>query len=125
LTLRSIRDEDLPHIRQLHANFFANEFQMPDFKEKYHCVYVMEHNGKIVVVGGVRPIAESVTITDKSMPATTKVEALRRILTAHLFTAGKEGYNQLHCFVQDPTWQKHLKKIGFRDTAGRALVLDI
>lgn len=123
MIIRSLEKEDLPEIHRIHEAHYNDEFKFPDLKQ-FHCIFVVEHNGVIVTAGGVRPIAEGITFTDKSLPTRCKVKAMRMMLSAQLFTAGKFGYNQLHAFVQNQTYVDQLKRTGFQQTVGEALVLD-
>jgi hypothetical protein len=41
------------------------------------------------------------------------------------FITKRAGFSQLHVFVQDKDWLKHLEKVGFKPTAGQSLVLSL
>ena len=124
MIIRCIEPKDLFDIRRIHNEHFKHEFELPDFKE-FHCVYVVEEGGKIITVGGIRPIAESIIVTDMNIIAKTRVRALLEMLNAHKYCARTAGYDGIHCFVQNEVWEKQLSKVGFHHTKGEALVLGI
>jgi len=117
---------DINKLRIIHEKFYREEFQFPDFFRRYHAAFVIEddlHN--IITAGGIRPIAESVAITNKDMSVKVRREALHELLKAHMYATMQCRYDQLHCFIQDETWLKHLQRVGFHTTAGQALVMEL
>lgn len=105
--------------------FFRQEFEFPDFLKGYHCAFAVEDNNEIIVAGGIRPIAEVVAITNRNASPKQKVMALRKLLEAGKFGCKVNGYDQLHCFVQDDNWARQLQTVHFRPTVGKPLVLDV
>lgn len=125
MNIRSLESTDLKALEEIHGKFFNKEFELPDFSNKYICALVIEDKDGIIAIGGVRAIAECVMVTDKDRSARDRREALYKMLHALVyFTKGQE-YDQIHAFIQDPTWSKQLQKIDFHPTKGQALVLDI
>jgi hypothetical protein len=125
MIIRSLEATDVTLLKEIHEKHWQDEFVFPDFLNQYHCVFTVEDVGGIITIGGVRPIAECVTVTNKDRDPKIRLEALFKILDASMFTAGRYRYDQLHAFVQDKRWSNRLKKHGFQPTKGESLVLDI
>lgn len=126
MEIREVRQEDVEEIRKIHSRFYQNEFELPDFLNNFICAFsVIDDFNRIICVGGVRNIAESIIITDKDFNTRHKVNALYKVLDASEFIARASKHSELHAFVQDITWMKHLQKVGFQPTKGKALVLEL
>jgi hypothetical protein len=125
MIIRSLEPTDIVLLKEIHEKHWKEEFVLPDFLNKYHCVFTVEDVGGIITIGGVRPIAECVTVTNKDINPKIRLEALFKILDASMFVANTYGYDQLHAFVQDKRWANRLRKHCFKPTRGQSLVLDI
>jgi hypothetical protein len=125
MIIRSYAPEDLEILKEIHKAHFKEEFNLPNFLKNYHCAYTVEDETGIITIGGVRPIAEAITVTNKDISVKTRREALLMVQEASKFIALRNGYNQLHCFIQNPFYYDQLQKHGFRPTRGRCLVTDI
>jgi hypothetical protein len=126
VNLRALTSEDLVVVKQIHERYYADEFAEPDFLKNYHGVYtITDENNIPVIIGGVKPIAEVIILTDKSFSPWIKREALYQMLDVASFTAGAHQHNQIHCAIQDAAYERHLKKVGFRPVKGNFLVMDV
>lgn len=123
MNIRPITVFDLNKLKLAHEEYFAKEFDFPDLRKFYSAFIVENKDGEMISAGGVRPISEAIIITDMSKSVKERREALYQLFQAMLFTNSKLGFDQLHAFVQDETWLKHLIKVGFRPTTGKALVI--
>lgn len=125
MNIRAIKNEDVEELRAIHTKFYNDEFEFPNFFDNYLSSFVVtDEDGRIITGGGVRTITESVIITDKDYPIRERRTALLEMLRASIFTASSGEFKQLHSFVQDDKWYKHLKRFGFKETKGKALVLN-
>ena len=107
--------EDRYELYDIWKKYYKDEIPLfPDFFDKYLCAFVVEQEGHIVVGGGVRTIAESVILTNKSFTPRQRVVALREVLHASKYVANRSGYNNLNAFIADESWKKHLIRIGFK-----------
>lgn len=123
MNIRPLKESDLPVIEELHKKFYEGEFDLVEiYNNSIGLFVVTDDNDKIICVGGVRPIAEAVLITDKDRSVRERRSALYRVLDASEYITKNSGFDQLHVFVQDEEWMKHLSKIHFKPTAGRSLV---
>ena len=126
MILRKLERNDVEELRIIHEKFFSKEFPFADlFDKSLSSLVVTDDEEKIITGGQVRVIAESVIITNKDYPIKDKREALQEMLRALMFTANLKGFNQLHAFIQDENWERHLKRYGFKKTKGQALVLNL
>jgi len=125
MEIRVLYPSDIEQLKAIHERFYKNEFDFPDFYDKFLCAFTVLENEHIICSGGVRTIAESVIITNKEFDIASKREALYKMLEASLFTIGKCNYNELHAFIQDEKWLRHLLKVGFKSTKGDSLVLSV
>ena len=124
MNIRSYETSDLEELKRIHSLYFANEFDLPDFLD-YLCVFVVEDEKGIITFGGVRDIAECVTVTNKGRTVRDKVKALYQILDASTFTTRNLGYDQIYAWSQNPYWARRLQKTGFRPPVGQSLILDL
>lgn len=126
MNIRSLTDDDVTQLREIHRRYFAKEFDFPDFFTNYLSSFVVTDGiGDIIVGGGVRVITEAVIVTNKDFSPKKRREALLEVMRASTFTSSIRGFNQLHAFVQDEKWKSHLEKIGFRKAKGQALVIGV
>ncbi len=124
--IRAIEPEDLGKIKEIHEKYYASEFNLPDFNKHFINTFVITDIDRgIITVGGIRPILEVVAITDKDKNVKERISALNDLLTISSFIADHDGFDELHCFVQDQVWLKQLKKHGFLETKGKSLVFKI
>lgn len=124
MTVRLMTEEDKIQLRKIHDEFYSKEFPFSHF-DNFLSAFVIEDNGKVVVGGGIKPIAESIILTDKSFNIKEKREALYNMLQCQLFAATRLKYQHLHAFVQDESWQHCLEKIGFHSPKGKCLILEV
>lgn len=124
--VRVLEPTDVEKLKKIHDKFFSHEFSFPDFFKGFLCAFVIvDDTGNIITATGIRPIAEVITLTDKTKNVRSRREALYKTLEASAYMANQAGYDQLHCFIQDDTWEYHLLKHGWRATKGNSLVIDI
>jgi hypothetical protein len=128
MNLRALSLKDIPRLKKIHEEYFKNEFEFPDFINGYLCAFVVEDEGQIITASGVRTLAESVLLTNKSGQFTIaeRREALLKILDASQYICKQYGYDQLHAFIiNDENWARHLNDYGFHPTKGKALVRNL
>lgn len=125
MNVRPMEPKDLPDIELIHSKYFSDEFALPDFSDKFLCKFVIEDDdGEIICAAGVRVIAESIMITDQDITAREKRNSLMQALNASIYMSGKNGFDHLHVFAQGDVWNNILKKVGFRNCKGNALVIN-
>jgi hypothetical protein len=125
MRIRELQIGDLDTVKQIHEKHFESEFALPEFQRFLAAFTITDPQDRIVTVGGVRPILELVAVTDRDLTPIVRRSAYFNILNASLYMARKHEYEQLHVFVQGEKWIKALKKVGFKDTKGQSLVLDV
>ena len=127
MNIRSFEIYDEIAVRRIHEKHYKEEFSMPNFMNKYIAAFTIENdNREIVSVGGIRPILESVIVTNKDLAPKERMSALCTMLEASAFIGHKHGFDQIHAFIHDPKWSRRLQKsFKFSPTKGQSLYLDI
>lgn len=126
IKLTALTESDLKMVEELHAKGFAEEFDLPDFSRGFLSAFkVTNAEGQVIAISGVKPIAESIVLTDKEATVRQRTEALIEILQASTYVCKKFDFTQLHCFITDEEYKKHLQKFGFKPTKGQALVRNV
>lgn len=120
--IRQLNSEDLVKIKEIHEKHYKNEFDLPDFLNKFIFTAIVEHNNRIICAGGVRTICESILLTDKDVDFHDKLQALGMMLDANLYFTSTNGYDEIHAFIQDEVWKKYLMKAGFYPTKGQCFM---
>lgn len=124
--IRYLESSDLNELREIHSRHFASEFTFPDFCKSFmHCFVSTDDDGKIICAGGIKTIAEAAVLTNKDYSVRRRRTALYEILQATMFAANNSGFDQIHAFIQDDMWSKHLKEIGFHNCKGESLYLNL
>ena len=126
MIIRALQPSDIDKLREIHTKFYETEFLFPNFLEKFIGSFVVvDDNENVISGGGVKSIAESIIITNRDYSPHERKSALLQILQASIFVANRNGFEQLHAFVQDDKWHVILKKYGFQDCKGNALFLEV
>ena len=122
--IRAMKPEDLPDLKEMHDEFYKEEFPFPDFGKHFLGAFVCTNDdNRIISAGGLRTITEGITIMDQSLSLRERRDAMVQILHASMFTADRFNYDQIHAFVQQEKWSHILKKMGFTNPVGESLVL--
>ncbi len=121
MQVRPITEADVEELKVIHKRFYEHEFSFEDFISNFYASCIIANGDEqIVVAGGIRPLIEIVAVTNKDLSVRTRKEALYKFLQVAMQSSQGEG---LHAFIQDETWEKHLKRFGFTETVGKSLVL--
>jgi len=124
--MRALVETDIPILKDIHARFYSEQFDFPDFLHHFlHPFVICSDNGNIITAGGIVPIAEVIILTDKSYSVRARQTALKDMLGITRFLAAKIGYTRLHAFVQDPIWKTHLLDTGFTASKGDCLNIGV
>jgi len=124
MNIRPLEPKDIEAIKRIHGHYFINDFAFPDFFNKFLCRFVIEGDDRVICAAGVRTIAESIMITDQDITAREKRDILLQALDISTYMANQHDFTQLHAFVQGDIWNSILRKVGFRNCKGNALVID-
>lgn len=126
MNIRLLKLEDEQELREIHAKYYSEEFTFDDFTRGFLISFAVEdESGRIISAGGLRPLVEAVIMTDKSHSVRDRREALYNMLAAFVLAGMERKIDSIHAFIQDEDWLNHLKQIGFKETKGKSLVLNI
>lgn len=130
MIIRDMTVKDTPVINRIYTDFFS-ENEYPNFlldKHFYNPFIVADdhNNGKVIVAGAVKVIAEVVLVTDRDRPTRLKYNALLQALGSSIHIAKGMGFNQIHAFVHDDNkYVRVLMKHDFKVLDAELLVLDL
>jgi hypothetical protein len=125
MIIRNFQDSDLEQLKIIHERYYKEEFSLNEFMGNFLGLFSAVEDDKIISIAGVRTIAESIMVTDKSFSARQRRDVLLKMLQTQSFITGRSGYNQLHAFVQDENWERQLKDYGFKPCKGNALFISV
>jgi hypothetical protein len=125
MIIRNYQDSDLEQLKIIHERYYKEEFSISEFYQNFLNLFSVVEDDKIISVGGVRLIAESVIVTDKGYSARQRREALLMMLQSQTFITGRNNYHQLHAFIQDKNWEKQLLEYGFKPCKGDAVYIGV
>lgn len=125
MIIRNYQDSDLEQLKLIHERYYKEEFSISEFYQNFLSLFSVVEDDKIISVGGVRQIAESVIVTDKSYSVRQRREALLMMFQSQTFVTGRNNYHQLHAFVQDENWLKQLIDYGFKPCKGNAVFIGV
>jgi hypothetical protein len=126
MNTRPLHPTDLEKLRAIHSKFYKDEFNFPNFFGTFLNGFVItDDNDRILIGGGVKPLAESIIITDKDMNTISLGRALVETINVSKAICRHNALQQLHAFVQDEVYGRHLLAHGFEPVKGQALVLNL
>lgn len=113
MNIRRLEIDDINHIKELHRKYYS-EFEFPNFFNRFLSRFaIIDENDEIVIAGGVRPIAETVLITDQTK---SRIKIGRALIEAHrvsMYTCVRNDIDELHAFVTNDQYASHLIRHGF------------
>ena len=124
MIIRRVTIQDIDRIKEIHAKFYEDEFTFEDFAYRLIDAWVAVDDTDIITIGGLRPIAEAVMLTNKDYTKRSKHKIMLDMLGVMKAISHRAGFNGMHAFIQDDTWKKRLLKEGFRKTKGDCLIID-
>lgn len=125
LRSRIMDKADLFELQRIHQRFYDKEFSFPNFLDEFIYPFVIRVNNRIVTAGGIRPLAEMVLITDQAVNIDERREALLEALALAADVAKRAKFHDMHAFVQDEKWLRHLVQHGWSKTVGQSLVIGV
>lgn len=114
INIKLMSPNDQAELDILHEKYYKDEFEPTTFNGDFLSSFVIrDKDGKIIMGGGVRPIAETILVTDKSANPHLLGDALLEALKFSQHTCRLYRIEFLHAFVKDEAYAKHLIKHGF------------
>ena len=104
----------MPIVQGLHDKYYGQDFNLPNmFHHFLNAFAITDNDDKIIIAGGIRPIAETIIVTDKENSGITLGRALVEAQRVSVYTCQKYEIDLLHAFVKDDDYAKHLMQHGF------------
>lgn len=122
--LRKFKTEDFRKLKEIHEKYYTNEFPFPNLDSFMSFLISTDHNGELIAAGGVRSIAEIITITDKDKSPVIRGRCLMELLNHGRTVASSYGYDQLYSHVEGANWVRAHKIAGFKQFKAVPLVLN-
>jgi len=124
MNIRFFKEEDMDELRRIYHLYFEDDSAFPEFMT-FMQAYVVEDDEGIITFGGIRSIAECITVTNKARDPRDRIKALYKILDASVFISRQFKYDHLYVWSKSPQWARRLRRNGFRPPDGQSLILDL
>ncbi len=113
IRIRRLGVNDIAHIQEIHEKYYS-EFEFPDFFKRFLMQFaIVDENDEIIIAGGVRPIAETILVTDQTKSRIKIGKALIEAQRASMAACAFHNIDELHAFVTNENYASHLIKHGF------------
>lgn len=124
LRLRPIKREDLDELHDIHERGYP-DLEIPKWHELLGAYVIEDENKKIVMGGGVAPIAEAFITTNKKASRIKIGRALVLAQNMSEYICRFRGVQELYAFTDDENYIKHLIQHGFKKREEVALYMRI
>src|ERR1700739_4257288 len=102
LNIQPLTASDLAQVARIHEKHYQHEFSMDEFNRQFLGLFsITDSDGTVITAGGLRPLLESVIVTNKDASARKRREGLLKMLEINEFVAKRVGNNSFHAFIQD------------------------
>lgn len=112
LLIRALTPNDIEEIRKIHERDYP-DLNFPNFYSMMSAFVIEDENKEIIMAGGVEAIAEALLVTNKESSRIKIGKALVEAQRFAMFTCGRFNIRELHAFVTDKNYAKHLIQHGF------------
>jgi hypothetical protein len=120
--IRLMNEDDVDKLREIHEKYYKESFSFPiDNRILLDKYVVVDDNGEIIIFGTLQIQAELIAISDLSRSIKERLEAYHKMFQAILFTAGKNNLT-IQASANNEDWERHLKKVGFKDPVDKILI---
>lgn len=123
INIRAMRYEDTPVLLELHEKYYK-EFNPPNFLRPSIGGFIIEDNKELIMGGTVRLVAECLLITDLSKNRIKIGRSLIEALKFSKYACRENNIDQLHAFVKNEQYAKHLIQHGFSERC-KALSIEV
>lgn len=113
VNIRHLKTTDLVALKEIHERDFP-ELDFPLERDLLSAFVIENGRGEIIMGGGVEPIAEALLVTDKTKSRIQIGKALVEAQRFCMYTCGRFHIRELHAFVTDEEYAKHLIQHGFQ-----------
>lgn len=124
LKTRDVTSKDLIKIKELHDKYYS-EFEFPDFSHIWRGFVIEDESDEIVMAGGVEIMGEALLVSNKSKSRIKLGKALVVAQGACAYTCNRLRIRNLHAFVNNSEYARHLVKHGFQERFDQVLRMRI
>ncbi len=105
--------EDIPVLKAIHERDYP-DLDFPLERDLLSAFVIENGHKEIIMAGGVEGIAEALLVTDKTKSRIQVGKALVEAQRFCMYTCGIFKIRELHAFVTDDEYAKHLIQHGFQ-----------
>jgi hypothetical protein len=115
VNIRLLEMEDLPRLREIHEQFYKQDFPFPIEPNRKHLdrYIITDCDDNILIFGTLEVNAELVALSDLDADIKLRREAYSKLIAANLF--GAQNYNLpfIYASATNSAMEKHLRHRGF------------
>lgn len=116
MNTRELKPDDIKLVESIYNRFYSEDFELPDFFNNFMNIFAITNDeDEIIIAGGIKPVAETIILTDKNQNIFTIGRALLEALAISIYTCNKFGIDDLYVFAKDKKYIRHLKQYGFNN----------
>lgn len=120
MIIRTLIPEDLNELRRIHERDYPDlEFALD--RPLVSAFVIEDKNEGLILGGGVEAIAETLIVTDKTKSRIKVGRALIQAKRFAIYTCLQVGIQELHAFVSNESYAKHLIQHGFHERDEKVL----
>lgn len=128
MLIRVANFDDLPKILKLHKENFGDDFYFPNLdKNLLMNSWVVFDGEELIAWSCVRLIPEMIAVTNQSVPALKRTDALSKLLMASACDMKAKNFEQIHCWIDEKAtnWRRMLEKVGFKICSGISYFINV
>lgn len=112
LRIRRMTEHDIETIKEIFNRCYPDNIELPNYNEHFITRFIVEDGKKIISAGGIRLIPEICIVTDKGVPARTRIKALNSVKALASIYLQKLNFQWLHVTTDDAKWASQMKRKG-------------
>ena len=124
LKTREVSSDDYEQIKKLNDAYYP-QFEVPNFKYIWNGFVIEDETNEMVMAGGVELTGEAMLVSNLTKSRIKLGKALVVAQGACAYTCNRLGVRNLHAFVDNPSYARHLMKHGFEERFTQVLRMRI
>jgi len=128
MKVEHLNPEYFRQVVRIHEKHFRNEFPLENILDSkiLNQLVIVDNDDNVITFGGIKLLFELFLVTDLDRSPRDRVLALKTFLNKAITEARRKEFEQVHCFPSEiGDWVEILGKVGFSQTKGRALYMNL
>jgi len=117
MIIREMRTQDISEIEKFHEKHFP-DIEFPDFMKMYLAFMILDDDERLIMAGGLRPVAEIHLVSNLDQSRLKIGKALVEAQRIASFTATRYKIDELLAFTENSEYASHLIQHGFHPREG-------